>query len=80
MRLQLYLLVTEQEVPFTKFIVRSTLFGTVKVDTPKDLHASSSSSFFFFFFVLKYAALIEYCCLSHNVLTSNMDGDVSTAC
>ena len=34
---------------------------------------------FFFFFVLNYAALIEDCCLSHNVLTSNMDGDVSTA-
>ena len=60
-------------MPFTKFIVRSTLFGTVKVDTPVATLCQ-------FFFVLKYAALIEYCCLSHNVLTSNMDGDDSTAC
>ena len=70
-------------MPFTKFIARSTLLGTVKVDNPKDLYASSSSScniMPFFFFILKYATLIEYCCLSHNVLTSNMDGDVSTAC
>ena len=62
-------------------MARSLLLGTVKVDTPKDLHASSSSScnIMPFCFVLKYAALIEYC-LSHNVLTSNMDGDVLTAC
>ena len=69
-------------MPFTKFIVRSTLFGTVKVDTPKISMRPvvPVATLCHFFFVLKYATLIEYCCLSHNVLTSNMDGDVSTAC
>ena len=68
-------------MPFTKFIVRSTLLGTVKVDTPKISMRPvvPVATLCHFFFVLKYAALIEYCCLSHNVLTSNMDGDVSTA-
>ena len=67
---------------FTKFIVRSTLFGTAKVDTPKISMrpAVPGATLCHFFFVLKYAAPIEYCCLSHNVLTSNMDGDDSTAC
>ena len=69
-------------MPFTKFIVRSTLFGTVKVDTPKISvrPVVPVATLCHFFFVLKYATLIEYCCLSHDVLTLNMDGDVSTAC
>ena len=69
-------------MPFTKFIVRSTLFGTVKVDTPKISMRPivPVATLCHFFFLLKYATLIEYCCLSHNVLTSNMDGDVSIAC
>ena len=63
-------------------MARSTLLGTVKVDTQKIsmCPAVPGATLCHFFFVLKYAALIEYCCLSHNVLTSNMDGDDSTAC
>ena len=69
-------------MPFTKFKARATLLSTVKVDTPKISMRPivPVATLCHFFFVLKYAALIEYCCLSHNVLTSNMDGDDSTAC
>ena len=68
-------------MPFIKFKARATLLSTAKVDTPKiSIHPIVPvATLCHFFFVLKYAALIEYCCLSHNVLTSNMDGDVSTA-
>ena len=64
-------------MPFSKFKARATLLSTAKVDTPKiSIHPIVPvATLCHFFFVLKYAALIEY-----NVLTSNMDGDVSTAC